>query len=701
MNDARAMKAYPELREYIWQKDARMQPNGQYDKIGLHRLVKTGITPIGVIFMTDCPMWGAGEQHISNPPTDSWTKYENYSSAIYWANRGFDVYAIDYRTHFVPKDLNASQMSFAANWGWDVWISDIKEAANKVKEVSGSQKFYIEGQCSGGEAALNYATKYWKDDLLGIILLDANYPGAPNYPIVGRKTETNTYNMTKAISDMITAGNWSNDPFRNLRPIATYALQNPSASATNPGTGAPLNPPINPTTNKTWANITEWFSWLIHNNFGAATAPPGSYSNILGGYGNVSQDEFCLANSEFLPTRLNIENAAMADWVNCPNLTYDFNDHYNEIGVPVLAFQGPYTNPTGTVKFVQGTNNTDFTGNWMPKYGHLDFFVGTYSARDVSEPAYRWMINHTFPAITFSNGFEDGFNSWTATQGGASIATSPVHSGNYSMKCSNPWGSQATKSIAAQSKTYAEAQFYFSQDFAGSQSLIAFFDANGNPTVEMGLSVQSGKLFAYLQTNLPSYSYSQYPLLGLLPETWYKFALDASETSATIYLDGQQLADTSLPNIPATASVGVGMFWGDGSYKGNLYIDSVQIGDCAPKPVSASVFASGFEDGFNSWNKTYGGASVVSSPVYFGNYSMKCSGPMGSLATKSIGMQSGTLTEAEFYFDGNIAGSQTLIAYFNANGDPSVSMGISVQDQEEFLPSFKACFQATATANMN
>jgi len=126
VTDAREMKGYPDLREYVWQENASMAPNGQYDKIGLHRLVKTGIMPIGVIFMTDCPNWGAGEQHISNPPTDNWTKYENYSSAIYWANRGFDVYAIDYRTHFVPKDLNASQMSFAANWGWDVWISDIR-----------------------------------------------------------------------------------------------------------------------------------------------------------------------------------------------------------------------------------------------------------------------------------------------------------------------------------------------------------------------------------------------------------------------------------------------------------------------------------------------------------------------------------------------------------------------------------------------
>ena len=401
INDARAMKAYPDLKEYIWQKNATMPPNGQYDKIGLHRLVKPGITPIGVIFMTDCPNWGAGEQHISNPPTDNWTKYENYSSAIYWANRGFDVYAIDYRTHFVPKDLTSTQMSFVANWTWDMWISDIKEAANKVKEVSGNQKFYIEGQCSGGEAALNYATKYWKDDLEGIILLDAFYPGLQGYPIVGRITETNTYNLTKAIIDMNAAGNWSSDTLRTVRLLANYALQNPDAPASYPP-GTPLNPPINPITNKTWTNITEWFTWLVQNSFGSTTTPPGIFSNLMGGYGNISQDEFCLANNEFLPMRLFIENKAMTDWVNCPYLSYDFNDHYNEIGVPVLAFEGPYANQTGTFRFVQGTNNTDFTGNYLPMYGHLDIFCGTYSARDVSEPAYQWMVNH-LPRTLFGN----------------------------------------------------------------------------------------------------------------------------------------------------------------------------------------------------------------------------------------------------------------------------------------------------------
>ena len=139
VTDARAMKAYPDLKEYVWQKNASMAPNGQYDKIGLHRLVKTGITPKGVVFITTGPSCNGAEQIISNPPTDNFTLTENYSTPIYWANRGFDVYAIDYRTHFVPVTLNLTKCRSCANWGCDQWISDTKEAVDKVKEVSGAK----------------------------------------------------------------------------------------------------------------------------------------------------------------------------------------------------------------------------------------------------------------------------------------------------------------------------------------------------------------------------------------------------------------------------------------------------------------------------------------------------------------------------------------------------------------------------------
>ena len=153
---------------------------------------------------------------------------------------------------------------------------------------------------------------------------------------------------------------------------------------------------------------------------------------------------------------------------------------------------------------------------------------------------------HAFPnglTSVFSSGFEDGFNSWASTTGGASVVSSPVYSGSYAMKCSDSWGSLATVSVGTQSETYTEAEFNFDHNFAGSQTLIAYFNGNGNPSVSMGLSVQSGNVYVFVEDKLPSYSYSQYQLTGVTPGTWYKFALDASATSAAIYLNDQKLTN--------------------------------------------------------------------------------------------------------------------------------------------------------------
>ena len=395
------LKAYPTLQEYAWQKNASMAPNGPYDKIGLHRLVKSGITPKGVIFITNCPNWGTGEQRISNPASDNWTKFENYSEAIFWANRGYDVYAIDYRTHFIPPSFNATQVSFMADWGWDVWISDIKEAADKVKEVSGSNKFFIAGECTGGVTALNYATEYWKSDLRGIILLDPMWY-ILGYPMVATTgTETNTYNLNQTINAMKTAGTYATgfSSVNATKALIIYAFQNPGAPAEYPF-GTPLKPTVNPVTNNTWANITEWFTYIIQNCIGTTLAAfPGAYSNLAGGYGNITQFEYSIANSELIPSRLSLENAAMSDWINCPYLAYDYNDHYKEINVPVLTFgTGLFSNRTGALRFVNGINNTDFTGIMLKNYGHIDDYYGNYAARDVFEPAYQWMVNRTLTA---------------------------------------------------------------------------------------------------------------------------------------------------------------------------------------------------------------------------------------------------------------------------------------------------------------
>ena len=395
INDGRGVKAYADLKEYFWQKNASMPPNGQYDIIGLHRLVKTGTTTKGVIFILN-GLSGSGELSLSNPPQDNWVKNETSSQSIYWANRDFDVYSLDWRTHSVPLSLNgsylnASQLGFMANWGWDQYISDIKEAVAKTKEISGANKIFFVAYGEGGAAAMNYATLY-QSDLRGIVLEDAVLYGTVGSPVaIKRGNETNTYNLTQQLSTMNTFGNWSTEF------LSGGGVMGANNSVLNPGDPiVNATPPINPVTRLPWANVTEWWSFIIQTS---------GVSNLNGGYGNVTTILNAFArNDRFYPARLKLESAAMADWVNCPYLTNDYDDNYSKINVPMLAYAGgKYSNSSGKFQFVNGIANSDFTNIMLPNYGLADLVYGTYSVRDVSQPALDWMSSrYLSPAVLAS-----------------------------------------------------------------------------------------------------------------------------------------------------------------------------------------------------------------------------------------------------------------------------------------------------------
>lgn len=58
------------------------------------------------------------------------------------------------------------------DWGWEVFLTDAKAAIDQVKEISGQPKVFLGGTSFGGMLAMNYAARYWKEDLRGLILLD-------------------------------------------------------------------------------------------------------------------------------------------------------------------------------------------------------------------------------------------------------------------------------------------------------------------------------------------------------------------------------------------------------------------------------------------------------------------------------------------------------------------------------------------------
>jgi pimeloyl-ACP methyl ester carboxylesterase len=386
--NGQSLKAYPNLREFVWQENVSSAP---YDKVGLHRLVLANSVAKGVVFMLP-GIYGNGEKLVSNTPDSNFTLTENMSQCVYWANRGFDVYTIDYRTHFVPSTLNASQLSFMANWSLDQMINDIKGAVDKAKQESGASKIFLAGQSLGGNWAQFYAAKYWQEDLRGLILLDP----AVKSTISKNSVTTNTFNITSNLIKMNSYGNWSwENPQQSytlspLNPgylfLTQYATANPDAPAQWPN-GTKLTPLLNPLTNKTWTNITEWFDYRANS---------GGSSNTYEGYGNTTVNMISASQVDrYFPVRPFLEAAAMLDWNNCTDLPYDYILHVKEIDVPVLGFRSGLLGVPSYGNLTNGMTTNDFTSIVLPKYGHTDVFQGIYSASDVSEPSIQWMLSHT------------------------------------------------------------------------------------------------------------------------------------------------------------------------------------------------------------------------------------------------------------------------------------------------------------------
>jgi len=371
----------PDLVEYVW--TANRPPDGLYDKIAVHRVVRAdGEATEGVVFILP-GTWSSGEQlvHTRKDGKQYGVPSENHSITHYLANRGFDVYTLDYRTHFVPHTV--ADHEFMLNWGWDAWMSDIKAAVNLTKTVSGVSRIYIAGESFGGGAAMNYASLYWEEDLEGIILLDAYWCKSAGK----RGGETDTFDLTEAIENMTASGeySWPSAGGPN-NPHWAYALADPGDPSPYPG----------------FDNITHF---LMHQLYLANSSNPYDYP--------WSQPEamFAILASfdPYWPARLGLESLAYMDWTECPYL-YDFDDHYIEIDVPTIAFLSERFGYYRWGDFVNGLANPDFTGILLEAHGHLDVYAGTYVRERVNEPTYQWLIAHRLLGDLNSDGIVDIFD---------------------------------------------------------------------------------------------------------------------------------------------------------------------------------------------------------------------------------------------------------------------------------------------------
>jgi pimeloyl-ACP methyl ester carboxylesterase len=395
-----AVENNPGIIHYTW--EMARPPHGPFDKIALHRFVYDGDSwrkrPHRDRVLLHLPgTWDTAWKGITDP------RFENH---IFFANNGYDVYSLDYRTSYLPKRAynELTDISGTGLWTYGLFREDIKACVEKIKHVSNTKKIFLSGFSRGGTHLWIYASKYGKSDLKGLIGLDGGAPFASFDPA---KRTTAAYDAAvnaffaggaDLLSGSTTFDGFTRMQFAGAIPDAKkhvgYATLNDcmTSALTVTPTGVPITyynqygaPPV---AINTVADLQAYFynfAW----NYRVNPAPTGY--GILTNYYGGQMDKLILMQAEagmtfYWPAIQNVER------IN----DLDYADNVPGLKLPVIFFGGTlncgydssrcvFSNP------VYKCASSDVTVVLLTGFGHMDVMWGLNSQTRVKEPLLDWM----------------------------------------------------------------------------------------------------------------------------------------------------------------------------------------------------------------------------------------------------------------------------------------------------------------------
>jgi pimeloyl-ACP methyl ester carboxylesterase len=345
---ARELKGAPAIYQWTFQATVGKSP---FDKIALHRVAQ-GPTPPAhpdavVLYLPGTNM--NGEVALEDP---------RYSFQVYLAEHGIDVWAMDYRTHFIPPQTAQADLSELAGWTNDLFESDIDAAAEFVMAQTGHSKIFVAGFSRGVEFAYLYAAMH-PDRVAGIIALDGFIPRQP---------------MRAA---PLPAGHYADDiGGEHLTYDKRHTLM--QMVIDNPDQPAPI--PKYKTARENLEHVVYGAGGFFGGNGGLAN-PQGGFSDA------VVLAKLLLGYDRYWPSVQDGEAP----------FTPQLLASLAASKIPVIAFAS--TNfgaqwPAQVEAAAKSTGAPDPRFTKLEKWGHLDVLAGTKSQSEVFAPTAAWIKQH-------------------------------------------------------------------------------------------------------------------------------------------------------------------------------------------------------------------------------------------------------------------------------------------------------------------
>ncbi len=343
---ARELKGAPGIYEWTFAADVGKSP---WDKIALHRVAKGPNPPehpgAVVLYLPGTNM--NGEPALEDP---------KYSFQVYLAEHDVDVWAMDYRTHFIPPATAQSDLAVLAGWTNDLFESDIDAVAKFVSEKTGRDKLFIAGFSRGVEFSYLYAARH-PDRVSGIIALDGFIPNHPMRPVA--------------------AGHYADDiGGEHLTYDKRYKLM--QMVIENPDQPAPI---------PKYKTARENLEHVVYDA-GGFFGGKGGLANPQGGFSDpVVLAKLLISYDRYWPAVQDGENP----------FTPALLASLRASKIPVIAFASTNfgSNWPGMVEAsARSTGAPDPSFAKFDGWGHLDVLAGTKSESEVFAPTVAWIKQH-------------------------------------------------------------------------------------------------------------------------------------------------------------------------------------------------------------------------------------------------------------------------------------------------------------------
>lgn len=375
------------LVETLWTLES--PPESKYHTVGVRRLaLKDRETYEGVILHLP---GSASNGHL-------YTTSESYDFRVYLANRGYDVYSVEYRTSFIPE--TETDYSCMTTYKTSVTLADIQKVIEFVKQNTGKQKIFLSGHSTGARYVYLYACARGSEDLAGMIPMD----GSP-WEMNGSPSPESTMDINSGYA-ALAAG--STEVNRNL--FKSWGIE-PDTGYYNviiinwaPKTGEAMHfyfslPPYGPTYGpfEGFPTVSDYIADQMYKVWGDA-----QLTNIKEGYATVGAMMNMMREvGAPWPIVDYLEDAYLGNWKgNPPAAELMFTKNIGSVNVPILVFASEmFTTALGYQyrwkrEGYEMIKSADRQYILLNGFGHMDILAGEKAKDEVFIPLYNWLQAH-------------------------------------------------------------------------------------------------------------------------------------------------------------------------------------------------------------------------------------------------------------------------------------------------------------------